>query len=286
MAKSIIPQYDQHPIAVKIMPGGMNPDEFEALCTDVELRGVIFPITLFEGKVLDGWHRYRAAHKTGTMFKEIEYKGSDPSGYIAACNVLRRRLSSLQRAYVGAQIHLDHNITQREACKRFGISNEALSLVLKAIESKSTRLLKKIEDDSEFTRGMLKEELEDMDLGPKKNVTLKKGSMFPEVVEEDEPDDFTAILERQRADKKKGMKEHTVGDYDGVPATGKKNSHTERRAKSTEAQRMAEHFKTMMYDEKSTFIQMVWPELRPIAEELKLAGLVKVPAKAKLKKVA
>lgn len=283
MAK-IIPEYEQHPIAIKIMPGGMNDEEFDALCDDVTQRGVIFPITLFEGKVLDGWHRYRAGHKTGTPFKEITYSGKDPAGYIAACNVLRRRLSSLQRAYVGAQIHLDHNITQREACKRFGISNEALSLVLKAIESKSTRLLKKIESDSEFTRGMLREELDDMDIGPQKKVTVKKGSMFPEAQDEEpeEVDDFTAILERQRADK------HVIGDDKGVPTTGKKNGHPERRAKSTEAQRMAEHFKTMMYEEKCTFIQMVWPELRPLAEELKLTGLSKVkePAKAKLKKVA
>ena len=159
-----LPEYEQHPIALALMPGGMDDNEFDAFCADIEERGIIMPVTLYEGKVLDGWHRYRAAKRTGSAPKFMKYEGADPAGYIASVNVHRRKLSSLQRALVGARLHRDHGLTQREACKKLGISNEVITLVLKTMDSGNTPLIKKIESDSDFTRGALKEELEDAGL--------------------------------------------------------------------------------------------------------------------------
>lgn len=167
--RAALPELTQHPLATHLMPGGMDDNEFQAFCDDVKERGILFPASLYEGKVIDGWHRYRAAQVTGRELKFIEYTGNDPAGYIAAVNVHRRKLSSLQRALVGARLHLEHGMTQRIACKKLGISNEVLSMVLKAVTTRNAVLVRRIETDTEFTRGLLREELADMGMARSKH---------------------------------------------------------------------------------------------------------------------
>ena len=167
--RAALPELTQHPLAIHLMPGGMDDNEFQAFCDDVKERGILFPASLYEGKVIDGWHRYRAAQVTGRELKFIEYTGNDPAGYIAAVNVHRRKLSSLQRALVGARLHLEHGMTQRIACKKLGISNEVLSMVLKAVTTRNAVLVRRIETDTEFTRGLLREELADMGMARSKH---------------------------------------------------------------------------------------------------------------------
>lgn len=266
-----IPEYEQHPLAISLMPGGMSAEEFDAFCEDIQERGILFPVTIFEGKVLDGWHRYRAAHRTGTQFKIVKYEGKDPAGYIAACNVLRRKLSSLQRALVGARMHLEHAVTQSNVCRRLGISNTALAMVLKAIDSRNAMIIKRIENDSDYTRGMLREELEEAGLvhaNYGRSAATTPNSVF----------DMGRTVSMTGPDNP----EDPDGDEDAdsigagaapLPTTGKKPQHPERRVKDTPAQRLKELFAELMYDEKATFTQMIWADLRPIAEELGLPGL-------------
>lgn len=167
--RAALPELLQHPLAIHLMPGGMDENEFQAFCDDVKERGILFPASLYEGKVIDGWHRYRASKVTGRALTFIEYTGDDPAGYIAAVNVHRRKLSSLQRALVGARLHLEHGMTQRAACKKLGISNEVLTLVLKVLSTGNAVLVKRIETDTEFTRGLLREELADMGMARSKH---------------------------------------------------------------------------------------------------------------------
>ena len=167
--RAALPELLQHPLAIHLMPGGMDENEFQAFCDDVKERGILFPASLYEGMVIDGWHRYRASKVTGRALTFIEYTGDDPAGYIAAVNVHRRKLSSLQRALVGARLHLEHGMTQRAACKKLGISNEVLTLVLKVLSTGNAVLVKRIETDTEFTRGLLREELADMGMARSKH---------------------------------------------------------------------------------------------------------------------
>lgn len=270
------PKYEQHPLASKLMPGGMDEAEFTAFCEDVEQRGVIMPITLYEGKVLDGWHRYRAAQRTETAFKELEYKGKDPAGYIASVNVLRRKLGSLQRALVGVRLHLDHNLTQREVCKKLGISNEVVNLVLRAVQSKNAKLIKRIESDTDFTRGMLRDELEDLGLLRQKapEEALRGPSSVFDYASKPAVDDTDAILgnspDTDGSSNYEDDDTGPVGNAKPLPDTGKKAAHPERRAKETAAHRLAEQFKALMADEKVSFLEMIWPEARGLAAD---AGL-------------
>ena len=271
-----LPVLKQHPLAIALMPGGMDEPEFDAFCEDVEQRGILFPATIYEDMVLDGWHRYRAAQRTGSPLKLITYPGKDPAGYIAAVNVLRRKLSSLQRALVGARLHRDHNLTQREVCKKLGISNEVVTLVLKAMDSKNAMLIKRIESSADFTRGNLKEELEDAGL-------LRTKSDKPEAPSGAANDLVNIFNPRNKpaddVDDILGEDGETdgIGAGASVPDTGTKPSHPERRSKKTAAQLMSEQFKALMQDEKESFLQMIFAESKPIMEAL---GLFEVkPAK-------
>lgn len=276
---NIVGEYKQHPIALSLMPGGMDDTEFTAFCEDVEERGVLMPVTLYEGMVLDGWHRYRAARKTGSAFKTIEYTGKDPAGYIASVNVLRRKLSSLQRALVGARLHLDHNLTQRQVCKKLGISNEVVTLVLKALASKNTKLIKRIEDDSDFTRGMLKEDLADAGLlrTPAASTTPTGPSNVFDLANHTQPK--ITLGEGAYAGVTDGIGDEEDDEVEVLIGKGKASSdRAAKKPKNTAAQTLAEGFRALMADEKITFLRMIWPEAGVIAVEAELIGKV-APAK-------
>ena len=264
-----LPEYAQHPVAIALMPGGMDDTEFDAFCADVEQRGILFPATIHEGMVLDGWHRYRAAKRTGSELKFLEYKGKDPAGYIASCNVLRRKLSSLQRALVGARLHREYGITQREACKKLGISNEVITLVLKTLDSKNTKIIKRIEAESDFTRGMLKEELEDAGLlraKPQTDVDVRTltNSVFDM--------GRTGGVARDTDGTEDGDEEDNddVGELLAVGKGLKADQRAARKPKETVAQTMQQQYEALMHDEKISFLQMIWPTACKLLNE---AGL-------------
>jgi len=287
MAVYKLPEYKQHPVAMALMPGGMDDKEFEAFKEDCVQRGIIMPATVHEGMVLDGWHRYRVAASTGMELKFIEYKGDDPAGYIASVNVHRRKLSSLQRALVGARLHRDHGLTQREACKKLAISNEVITLVLKAIDSRNTKLIKRIEDDSDFTRGMLKEELEDAGL------LRAKPKAEPEMPAA--PASVFSPAYLSSAACSVGLDapdpEDDDEEVDELLETGKglkKDKKRDKAPKVSAAQLLQEQYEALMEDEKITFLQMIWPTAGKLVDKHKIDAAVGRVSKsrAKLKEAA
>ena len=90
--------YEAHEIA-KIFPK-MQADELEALTLDIKQHGLIEPILLFEGKILDGRNRYSACIKANIEGMFAEYEGSDPVSHVLSLNLKRRHLDESQRAMV------------------------------------------------------------------------------------------------------------------------------------------------------------------------------------------
>lgn len=271
-----LPEYEQHPIAIALMPGGMDDMEFNAFCVDVGERGFVGgPITIFEGKVLDGWHRYRAAKKTGTAPQFKTYEGKDPVGYIAASNVLRRRLGSLQKALVAARMHRDHGVSQREACAKLSTSNEVVNLVLKALDSKNTKLIKRIENDTDFSRGMLKEELQDA------------GLLRAKTAEDEKPKGPNSVFHiakdgtRTEVPQKDTDVDDILGDTDGIgeeePGTGTELTKAKRkttRATKTEAQKLSEEYQALGEADKISFLTMIYPTASKLIDKHKIAQAV------------
>jgi hypothetical protein len=91
-----------HPLA-DILPE-MTEEEFKALEADIRLNGLQVPIVIFEGKILDGRNRYKAARKMLKQENFRVYEGHDPVAQVLALNVNRRHLSTSQRALIAAKI--------------------------------------------------------------------------------------------------------------------------------------------------------------------------------------
>lgn len=86
-----------HPAAL-IMPP-MGEDEFKEFKEDISGNGLLEPIILFQGKVLDGRNRYNACQELGIeIFAQNWEGGMDPVEYVVSKNIHRRQLTPGQRA--------------------------------------------------------------------------------------------------------------------------------------------------------------------------------------------
>ena len=94
--------YDLHDLC-KLFPP-MPEDQFNSLIDSIRDHGLLTPIMLHDGKILDGRHRYKACINLGIEPSFEEYEGEDALGYVLALNLSRRHLDESQRAMIGARI--------------------------------------------------------------------------------------------------------------------------------------------------------------------------------------
>lgn len=89
---------EQHPLSAAFPP--MSHTEFESLCENIREHGQRpgMEVVIFEGKVLDGWHRHNACYEVGLVPRTILFAGKDPVEFVKAMNLHRRHLSASQRA--------------------------------------------------------------------------------------------------------------------------------------------------------------------------------------------
>jgi len=78
--------------------------ELQAMSLDIAKNGLIHPIVIFEGKILEGRNRYRACQMAGIVPPCEDYTGTDPRGYVISANAMRRDLTKGQRACVAQEL--------------------------------------------------------------------------------------------------------------------------------------------------------------------------------------
>jgi hypothetical protein len=96
-------EYEFHPIA-NVFPL-MEGAEFKRFKEDIRTRKQQEPITIYEGKILDGRNRYRACKELKlTPDTKLLPAGTDPVGFVLSANLHRRHLNESQRAMVAAKL--------------------------------------------------------------------------------------------------------------------------------------------------------------------------------------
>jgi hypothetical protein len=116
-----------HPLA-DILPL-MEGEEFDALVADIKANGLHDPLVMYEGKILDGRNRYRAAIKAGVdpfpLMKNgkhcgaLNYVGDDPAGFVISRNIHRRHLTTEQkRDLIARLLTADPSKSDRQIAKQ------------------------------------------------------------------------------------------------------------------------------------------------------------------------
>lgn len=112
-----------HPVA-NLFPM-MDEDSFKALCDDIKVNGLIEPIWLHEGKIIDGRNRYKACLETGVppVFRNWKNDGSLVA-FVVSLNLNRRHLNQSQKAAIALDIlpmlEAEAKERQRKAGKEHG----------------------------------------------------------------------------------------------------------------------------------------------------------------------
>jgi hypothetical protein len=94
--------FEPHALA-KVLPA-MSGEDYERLRTDIAANGLLEPITLYEGKVLDGINRQKVCDETGVSPQYEEFSGDDPARFVFSQNLARRHLTVGQLGMVGADL--------------------------------------------------------------------------------------------------------------------------------------------------------------------------------------
>ena len=94
----------QHPLSAAYPP--MTVPEFATLRADIAANGLRTPITLYEERVLDGWHRYCACGESGQEPRFDTFNGSwaEAATFTRSANIARRHLTQAELAIVAAEI--------------------------------------------------------------------------------------------------------------------------------------------------------------------------------------
>lgn len=95
--------YQFHPVA-NLFPM-MDADSFAELCKDIKANGLIEPIWLHDGKIIDGRNRYKACLEVGVppLFRNWKNDGSLVA-FVVSLNLNRRHLNQSQKAAIALDL--------------------------------------------------------------------------------------------------------------------------------------------------------------------------------------
>ena len=110
--------YQQHPLSAAFP--AIGADDFQALKDSIENIGVQNPITLFEGMVIDGWHRYTAANDLGMHCPAVDLGNVDPRDFVLAQNKARRHVTQAQLAMATTAVYAWKPVGSNQHANRVG----------------------------------------------------------------------------------------------------------------------------------------------------------------------
>jgi ParB-like chromosome segregation protein Spo0J len=93
---------EHHPLA-DLFPR-MRTRELADLVADIRDNGVLEPIVLLDGKVLDGRNRLAACERLSLTPPFTKFDGGDALTFVISKNLHRRHLNDAQRAFIAARL--------------------------------------------------------------------------------------------------------------------------------------------------------------------------------------
>ena len=132
-------EYAFHELAsvFPLLEGG----EYTALIDDVRTHGLLEPITLFEGKILDGRNRYRACLAAGVepRFREILFGDyAEAAACVISANIHRRHLTAEQRReLIEKLLKADPGRSDRQIAETAKVSDKTVAAVRRQAEARA-----------------------------------------------------------------------------------------------------------------------------------------------------
>jgi hypothetical protein len=164
----MITQYEFHELC-QIFPR-CSDEELQLLVSDIRENGLLTPITLYEGKILDGRNRYLACQMLNIEPDYEEFDGNDPLPFVVSRNLCRRHLSESQRAMVAAaiiELQRDDNgksdVTISEAAEQLNVSERMVNQAVKVLHEGTEQDVKDIMSGDKKVRTVANEIKEQSD---------------------------------------------------------------------------------------------------------------------------
>ncbi len=131
---------EPHPFAL-LFPL-VEGEAFEAVVASIKAQGFLpqFPIHTYQGKVLEGWTRHRAAAAAGVdaVYKEFEGDDAEALRFVCTANSLRRHLTSEQkREVVAGVLKQNPELANNAVAKMVGVSDKTVAAVREQLEATS-----------------------------------------------------------------------------------------------------------------------------------------------------
>ncbi|SED78039.1 ParB-like nuclease domain-containing protein [Rhizobiales bacterium GAS188] len=118
-------EYPPHPLANDYRE--MDPAEFRGLANDIVRNGLLHPIIIHKGRVLDGRHRLKACREAGVKPRLVEYRGDRPRDVVEAHDLNRRHLyPDDKRTKLEAALARNPERSNRQIAADIGVSDKTV----------------------------------------------------------------------------------------------------------------------------------------------------------------
>jgi ParB-like nuclease domain len=120
----------------KLVPEA-SPEEFKTLKESIRLNDIREPIVIFEGMILDGRHRYRAALELGYRLKPSDFRvfegtHEQAKAFVEDVNLARRQLTIDQKSEVARRMISENpTATNRVIARKCGLSHVTIGKLKK-----------------------------------------------------------------------------------------------------------------------------------------------------------
>jgi hypothetical protein len=110
----------------------IDQSNYENLKADIAKQGILEPIVLFEGKILDGRNRHKAAKELGFNFTAANFRAFEGTpleaeAFVFATNFLRRQMTNAQKqGVIRTMIERYPDESNRQIARRCGISSHSV----------------------------------------------------------------------------------------------------------------------------------------------------------------